>query len=46
MANQLPVLVSIPRIQRRVTKMGEGLEGKICEERMRALGLLSPEQRS
>jgi len=32
--------------QRRATKMGKGLEGKMYEEQMRSLGLLSPEQRS
>jgi len=24
--------------------MGKGLEGKVCEERLRSLGVLSPEQ--
>ena len=33
-------------IQRRATKMGKGLEGKVYEEQLRSLGLLSPEQRS
>jgi len=27
-------------------KAGKGLEGKVCEEQLRALGLLSAEQRS
>ena len=27
-------------------KIGKGLEGKVCEERLRALNLLSTEQRS
>jgi len=28
------------------TKMGKVLEGRVCEEQLRALGLLSPGQRS
>ena len=32
-------------VQRRTTKMGKGLEGKVCEEQLRSLGLFSPEQR-
>ena len=33
-------------IQRRAPRMGKGLEGQVCEEQLRALDLLSPEQRS
>ena len=33
-------------VQRRVTKMVKGLEGKVYEERLRSLGWASPEQRS
>ena len=33
-------------VQRRVTKMVKGLEGKVYEERLRPLGWASPEQRS
>ena len=33
-------------VQRRVTEMVKGLEGKVCEEQLRSLGLPSPEQRS
>lgn len=29
----------------RATKMGNGLEGKVCEEQLRPLSLLGPEQR-
>jgi len=32
--------------QRRATKMGKGLEGKMYEGGLKSLGLLSPEQRS
>ena len=33
-------------IQRRAAKMEKGLEGKVYEECLRPLGVLSPEQRS
>ena len=33
-------------VQRWTTKMVKGLEGKVCEEQLRSLGLLSLEQRS
>jgi len=33
-------------IQRRAAKMEKGLEGRRCEEQLRALALFSPEQRS
>ena len=33
-------------VQRRVTKMVKGLEGKVYEEWLRSLGWASPEQRS
>lgn len=33
-------------VQRRITKMGRGLEGKMYEEWLRPLGVLSPEQRN
>ena len=33
-------------VQRRDMKMGKGLEGKVCEEQLRSLGVLSAEQRS
>ena len=33
-------------VQKMAMKIGKGLEGKVCEERLRALDLLSPEQRS
>ena len=33
-------------VQRRAMKMVKGLEGKMYEEQLRSLGLLSPEQRS
>ena len=36
----------IVSVQRRATKMVKSLEGKTCEEQLRSLGLLSPEQRS
>lgn len=33
-------------VQRRSAKMGNILEGKVCEERLKALGLLSTEELS
>jgi len=36
----------LERIHRRATKMGKHLEGKIYEDQLRPLGLLSTEQRS
>ena len=33
-------------VQGRDTKMVRGLKGKVCEEQLGSLGLLSPEQRS
>jgi len=36
----------LEKVQRRATKMGKGLEGKVSEEWLRPLGVLSPEQRA
>jgi len=33
-------------IQRRAMKMVKGVEGKMCEDQLRSVGLLSPAQRS
>ena len=38
--------IKLESIQRRATKMGKGLEGKVYEEWLRPFALCSPEQRS